>query len=86
MNVDWIGVDQGLQVRGIEITGDETVRMSIESDFVDHDAGQLIFSTTIRKGNNLKKWPLLTTAVKYQACLHLAENVKSNKIDMRIVE
>ena len=52
MNVDWIGVDQGLQVRGIEITGDEPVRMSIESDFVEHDAGQLIFSTTIRKGDN----------------------------------
>ena len=86
LNVDWIGVDQGMQVRGIEITGDETVRMSIESDYVEHEAGLLIFTTTIRKGDHPEKWPQLTSSVKLQARLIIGEEEKSNPIDLSIIE
>ena len=69
LNIDWIGMDQGLQIRGIEITGNETVNMSIESGLVEHAADRLIYSTTIRKSDHPEKWPRLTAAAKLQACL-----------------
>jgi len=86
LNVDWVGVDQSTHVRGIEITGGETVRLSIESDYVEHDAGLLIFSTTLRKRDAAEKWPQLTASAKYQACLIIGENEKSNAIDVSIIE
>ena len=84
--IDWVGMDGLTNVQGIEITADQTVQFPLDSDYVEHEKGTLLFSTSIREDDNPEIWPETTRSVRYQASLIIGGNRRSNKIDVRIVE
>jgi hypothetical protein len=84
--VDWVAMDRATDVQGIEITGDRTLQMSLDPDYVEHEKGTLIFSVSIRENDNPEYWPQLTGSTSHHLSLIVDEKRRSNKIDLRFVE
>ena len=83
--IDWVGLDRETNVQGVEITGEKKVPLPIDSEHLEHPGGTLLF-TSVCKVDDAETWPGLKVPSRYQACLIISGNRRSNRIDVRFID